>query len=137
MRFRAKFGAIGWCWIGSTCLIAILWLTGLRHSSTGILALFFLLMSIQRVVFHIFIYWDMDSGSLRERRLWNTREIPWPEVTHIANWIPNQPSSDYLEINFDRSPPMSERGSVIANPEDRGGFIAAVRKFAPMAEFEV
>jgi hypothetical protein len=65
----------------------------------------------------------MDSGCLPEHRLRNVREIPWRGVIHSGSWVPNQPSSDYLEINFDRSQQMSERRSIIANPEDRGGFI--------------
>lgn len=136
MRFRAKFGAIGWFWVGSACLIATLWLSGRRHSESRFLALFFLVMASLQVLNHFFIYWDIDPAGLRERRLWSTREIHWREVTHIGGW-PSQPSSDSLQIDFARPAPISERGSVIANPEDRGGFIAALHKFAPEAEFDV
>jgi hypothetical protein len=32
---------------------------------------------------------------------------------------------------------MSDRGHVLANPEDREQFIAAMHRFAPQATFEV
>jgi len=32
---------------------------------------------------------------------------------------------------------MSDRGQIMANPADRLEFIAALRKFAPQADFEV
>ena len=137
MRFRAKFGALGWCYVGLACFFAFLWISGDRHVGFVSLVLGFSLLTLQRVLNHIFVYWDIDSIRLFERRLWNTREIPWCEITNIASWTPDQPSSDFLEVSFARPAPMSDRGSVIANPEDREAFIAALHKFAPQAEFDV
>jgi len=82
-------------------------------------------------------YWDLGSFGLHERRLWNTREVPWQEVTHVGAWNPERPSSDFLAIDYARPAPISDRGSVIANPEDRQQFIDALRRFAPQASFDV
>lgn len=94
-------------------------------------------MATARTLSQAFIYWDVDPEGLRERRLLSTRSIPWQEVVHVGSWRPNQPASDYLEIDYARPAPISDRGTVIANPEDRSGFISALRRFAPQANFDV
>ena len=81
---------------------------GGRSGVAGILALYFLLMVSQRVLFHTFIYWEVDPNRLRERRLWNTKNVLWQEVLHIGNWHRNQSSSDYLEIDYARAAPISD-----------------------------
>lgn len=94
-------------------------------------------MALLRGLNQGFIYWEIDNDGLRERRLWHSKQVPWQDVVHVGSWHPNQPSSDYLEIDYARPAPMSDRGSVIANPEDRSGFLAALHRFAPNADFEV
>jgi hypothetical protein len=137
MRFRAKFGTLGWIWVGFSSLIVTLWLSGLRHSPIEAVLLLCFLLTLQRIFSHIFIYWEATADSMKECRYWNTNVIPWSEVIHIGPWPQHQPSSDYLEIKFNRAAPLSECGHVIANPEDRGSFIAALHRFASHAEFEV
>jgi hypothetical protein len=136
MRFRAKFGALDWCWIGTACLFAALWFSGHLSGIAGLFALYFVSMTAFRALSQVFIYWEIDSERLRERRLWHTKEIPWPEIVHVASWHPRQVSHDYLEIDYARPAPMSDRGSVFANPEDRTGFLAALHRFATEADFE-
>jgi hypothetical protein len=137
MRFRAKFGALGWCWAGLAGFVLVLWSSGLRTGGFGGFSVLIVLLAIQRVLLHAFVYWDVLSDGLRERRLWNTREVAWREVQHVGGWRPSQPSSDSLAIDFARPAPLSDRGSIIANPEDREEFIAALRRFAPQAAFDV
>ncbi len=137
MRFRAKFGALGWCWVGLACFVVVLLCSGLRAGGFGDFAVLIVLFAMQRVLLHAFTYWDVLSDCLRERRLWNTREVAWREVQHVGGWRPSQPSSDSLAIDFARPAPLSDRGSIIAHPEDRSAFIAALRKFAPQAAFDV
>jgi len=103
----------------------------------SLLALCFVSMAVQRALFQAFIYWEVNPSHLRERRLWNTKEIPWKDVVHIGCWHLNEPSSDYLEIDYARPAPLSDRGSVIANPEDRSGFLAALHRFATQANVDV
>jgi hypothetical protein len=85
----------------------------------------------------IFIYWDVDDDGLRERRLWKTKEVAWRNVRHVGAWNPSQPASDYLAIDFARPAPTPGRSRIIAHPEDRTAFIAALRRFAPQAVFDV
>jgi hypothetical protein len=94
-------------------------------------------MASVRALSQAFIYWDVDPEGLRERRLWGTKSVPWQEVVHVGSWHPNHPASDYLEIDYARPAPIYDRGSVIANPDDRSGFLSALRRFATQANFEV
>jgi hypothetical protein len=137
MRFRAKFGAIGWCWVGMAGLQAVLWLSRKRSGAVDSFALGCVLIALQQALNHAFIYWEIGPDGLRERRLWNTKEVPWQEVVHVGSWHPKNTASDYLEIEYARPAPKSDRGSVIANPEDRSGFLAALHRFATQASFDV
>jgi hypothetical protein len=125
---------MSWLWVGTALLIAVLWLDGLRTGAISFLVVYFPLMAFLQVVFHFLVYWELDAGHLRERRLWNTKEVAWKEVTRVGLWAQN---SKYLVVNHDRLAPMSDRGSIVANPEDRERFVRALRRFAPQAEFEV
>ena len=80
-------------------------------------------------------YWDFESDGLRERRLWRTKTIPWAEVTYVGPW--ESASSKWVAIEYERKAPLSDRGRVIVTPARRKAFIAALRQFAPQAEFEI
>jgi len=135
MRFRARFGALGWCQVSLATFSLFLWFSGLHSRFVAIYAFCLALNTLQRVFNHAFIYWELDSTSLRERRFWNTKEIQWGEVTHVGGFV--RPSSDHLEVDFAHPAPMSESGRIIARPEDRQQFLAALHRFAPQAHFEV
>ena len=132
MRFRAKFGLVDWFWILTTCVITLAWITG-RRSSTLFLFVFGL-NALIRVVSQLFIYWELDSSGFREHRLWSTREVAWQEVARVGLW---NPRSTVLEIQYARDAPLSDRGTVIANPGDREQFLAAIHMFAPRAAFDL
>jgi hypothetical protein len=93
-------------------------------------------LALQQIFFHLFIYWEIDSNSLRVHRFWTTKEIAWADITHVGG-ANGRPSAAFLDVYYARSAPMSDRGHFLANPEDRRGFIEELRKFAPQAEFEV
>jgi hypothetical protein len=137
VRFRAKFGLLGWCWVGLASFVVVLWISGLRSRALGGLAIGCVLLASERVLVQRFIYWDVDDDGLRERRLWKKKEVAWRNVRHVGAWNPKQPASDYLAIDFTRSAPAPGRSRIIANPEDRAAFIAALRRFAPQAAFDV
>jgi hypothetical protein len=84
-----------------------------------------------------FVYWDLSPAGLRERRLWQVRQVAWEDVTRVANWYPDYISSNYLEVHMVRNPRTSRRGSIVVNPERREEFIQVLRRFAPQARFEV
>lgn len=137
MRFRAKFGALGWFWVG-VALFYFLWLPFGPHRDNfawrAIPPVFYALMM---VLSKAIAYWDFNPTHLHERRLWRTRDVPWEEVIHIHARDPAHPSSGYLAVDYARTAPMSDRGTIIANPADRQGFIAALRRSAPQADCDV
>lgn len=134
MRFRPKFGLQGWSWVALGCLSTLLLA---RAHSNRLLWSVWPILALQFIFGKVFIYWEVDASGLHERRFWRRKEIAWDEITHVGSWIPSQPGSDYVAVDYGRPAPMSDRGSVIANPADRAEFIAALRRFAPQADFEV
>jgi hypothetical protein len=138
MRFRAKFGLLGWAYVGSALLVLVLRLGRGHHNDVlATLAVFLPVFAAFKILAQIVVYWDLDSVGLHERRLWGERQIPWQEVTRVSAWNPERPSSDFLAVHYARSAPMSDRGSVIANPDDRDQFLADLRRYAPLAVFDV
>jgi len=136
MRFRAKFGLLGWVYVGSALLVLVLRLSRGHHNEVlTTLAVFLPVFAAFKILAQIFIYWDLDSAGLHERRLWGEKRIPWQEVTRVSAWN-ERPSSDFLAVHYARSAPMSDQGSVIANP-DRDHFLADLRRYAPLAVFDV
>jgi hypothetical protein len=138
MRFRAKFGALGWIWVFLACAYIFNLIAGGGYKSTQhpYLAVLYMLLASQAVLNRFFTYWEMDSSTLRVRQFWRTKEIAWVEVTHVKG-ANGRPSSAFLDVYYARSAPMSERGHFLANPNDRRAFIEELRKFAAQAEFEV
>ena len=139
MRYRRKFGAQGWCWVALGSMWLFFAVYGHNRSGHGInryTAAIWALLALQQVLNYLFTYWEMDSSSFRLRYFWTTKEVAWEEVkrVHGAN---DQPSSSRLEVDYSRPAPMSDRGQVLANPDDRRGFIKELRRFASQAEFEV
>lgn len=134
MRFRRKFGALGWCTVGLACLEVVLWLSGLRSETLTFLALSSVLIALRQSVSYLWTYWDFDDEDLCERRLWRKRKVAWREVTHISQWAQN---SNYLIVDHTQLEPMSDRGTIVANPEDRAGFLRTLHRFAPQARFDV
>jgi len=138
MRFRAKFGLLGWAYVGSALFVLVLRLSRGHHNEVlTTLAVFLPVFAALKILAQIFVYWDLDSAGLHERRLWGEKKIPWREVTRVSAWNPEQTSSDFLAVHYARSAPMSDRGSVIANPDDRKQFLADLRRYAPLAVFDV
>lgn len=139
MRFRAKFGLLGWVQVAFVLFVLVLMLSPGQHNGNQrfFVVLPTLVLTVLRILSQIFIYWDINSDGLHVRRFWDEKTIPWQEVTHVGAQSPKHVSSDVLAIDYFRSAPMSDRGSVIANPEDRQQFLSTLRRYAPQAVFDV
>lgn len=139
MRFRAKFGLLGWVYVAFASFVIVLILSPRQHHGDQrfFAVLPTLVLAVLRILSQIFIYWEINSDGLRVRRFWDEKTIPWQEVTRVGAWNPKHASSDVLAIDYFRSAPMSDQGSVIANPEDRQQFLANLRRYAPQAVFDV
>ena len=134
MRFCPKFGVLDWCTVGLALIVSVLWLRGLHSLTMGFEVLAFPLLALQRIFNHLFIYWDVNSDSLRERRFWHTKQILWQEVVRVGAWTQ---SPNYVTVDYCGHGALpNHRETIVANPEDRTQFIAALRRFAPQADFE-
>lgn len=138
MRFRYKFGALDGAWVWLALFMTVLWSSAHGHRSTNlsILAASWIFLAALRVSNHLFVYWDLDSTGIRERRFWGIKQIPWSEVT-LVQGLNGSPSSNFLEVWSSRPSPISASDRVLAYPGNREEFIAALRRFAPQANFEV
>jgi hypothetical protein len=134
VRYRAEFGALGWCTVGLACFVLILWMDGLRSMAADSLALGLPVLSLQQILSHIFIYWEVGPEGLCERRYWRVKSVAWDAVTHVGAWAPN---ANYLIVDHAQPGSGSDRGTIVAQPEDRAGFISDLQKYAPKADFEV
>jgi hypothetical protein len=139
MRFRAKFALIDWA--GLT-LAAFAWLLFFSepHRVDAPLLWYVTLMNVfagSRVVLYMFVYWETTIEGLRERRLWSTRTIPWPEITAIGPWPDRHPNRGFLAIEYTRPAPLSDRGTLVANPENREAFLGEIRRHAPQVRLEI
>ena len=102
----------------------------------GTIALLWAASAIVWMSVPAFTYWDLEGAGLREHRpFWKTKTIPWSEVTYIGPW--ESASSKRIAIEYERKAPFPDRGRIIATPARRQAFIAALRRFAPQAEFEI
>jgi hypothetical protein len=80
----------------------------------------------------IFSYWELDTDCLRQRKLWKVKEIARQDVTRIRRF---GFSSRSVMICYGHVP--EDYGFILADPINRNGFIAALRRFVPQAEFDV
>ncbi len=142
MRFRTKFA---WPQIASNFLWVVLCILNTRihaepsglHSANVVAAWFFGLLLLWSIAAALFTYWDVSDMAIVERRLWNTKSVPWAEINRIAPWpAGKRPNPKMLEVDYTRAGPLSDRGSMIVEPRERADFIAALRKYAPQADFD-
>ena len=143
MRFRQKFPAL-------QALSALLWIAlviawsrenqpASRIGGASVISLvawlFILLWSLAG---YFFIWWDITSDGITERRLWNTRSIPWDEVCSVAPWRPRSKTiHDTVEVEYARTGPISDRGSLMLLPREHQSLLAALRARAPHATFDL
>jgi hypothetical protein len=139
MRFRPKFGLMGWLWVTLACMAVFFAAFGSGRpagSLHGFSAAIFALLPLQQILLNRTHYWELDAASLRVNLLWNTKEIGWDEIKRVGG-SGGRAAANTLEVEYARAAPLSERGRVLANPQDRQQFIDALKRFAPQATFEV
>lgn len=143
MRFRPEFGLFVWGWVAIACLYCFFAFEarfGRVHSDSTyrmLMAVVWILTALLNILGRVGMYWELDATSLRQRGVWGTKEISWAEVTRVGTVNPKQPSSGFLEVDYARPTPLSDRGHILANQDDRDEFIRALHRFAPQATFEV
>jgi hypothetical protein len=140
MRFRAKFGIDAWTQVGLAILMAFPLVFG-RNSGFGkteaFLAVLISLPAVFMFLSRYFIYWELAPTCIREREFWNEKEVTWNKVTHVDKYLPGLTTDHALAVWYVNPASRSGRSYIVANPEDRKDFIAALRRFAPLAIFDV
>ncbi|MGA9673003.1 MAG: hypothetical protein WBQ94_27635 [Terracidiphilus sp.] len=149
MRFREKSGPLGWVYVLLMCLYgcdficSIFW----HQPSTSSIILAFRGLAAAGwagVVLRLFLnrrygYWDLDSDGLHKRRLESKKDvtIQWDKVIAVRNLFPSMIWDETLSVYYES--PASKLGfsHITAVPENRNDLIAALRKFAPQAKFNV
>jgi hypothetical protein len=141
MRFRAKFQwihaitAVIWLVIGS----ASIWryargVGGDLHMFTGIVQI---LLGMLLLSAYAFTWWEIGDSGLVQHLGWRTQTVPWGEVVHVAPWQPgDKPVYSRLAVDYARTGPMSNRGTMVLAPVDCGVVLRAIRAHAPQAEFD-
>ena len=139
MRFRSKFGLLGFCFIVLAFVYAYFWHWGRSSTSGlyGVTAALWAMAGSSLALNSRFVYWELDSACIREHWFWKKREVPWEEVTRVCCSHPKAPKSGYLEVDYVRPAPTSSRGQIRANPTNRQEFLAELRRLATNADFDV
>jgi hypothetical protein len=139
MRFRSKFGLLGWVFLVLGCIYAYLRHAGWSSAAGlyGISAACWALAGATLVLNSRFVYWELDSACIREHWFWKKREVPWEGVTRVCCSHPKAPKSGYLEVDYVRPAPTSSRGQIRANPTNRQEFLDELRRLATNAEFDL
>jgi hypothetical protein len=135
MRFRAKIVPETWLWLlicGINAAMAFDRLFHPRQSEVGFLNLITAILALLVFYGQKTTTWEMDTDSLRQRKLWINTKIGWQDVTRVESlW-----SSFYdLKIAYNRRGIGSRIGHILANPVDRDAFLDSLHRFAPQAEF--
>lgn len=134
MKFRANTSLLHPFWVS----VLIVWSYCIIHYGTPFghwltRTLIALVLSI--VLFigdHLLTYWEMNDQGLRWRRLWKVGYIDWHEITLIGRL---GFSDKYVKITYGRS--AASRAYILADPTDLNGFIAALRRHVPDANWDI
>jgi hypothetical protein len=146
MRFRKRFGLLGWVNVFGACFYAFDWFVG-RSSSTSaiILALrgfaiaAFSCAALLMILDSRSVYWELDSNGLHQCRFGSAKEltVAWDEVIVVRDVIPGLRLDGTVAVYYKF--PGSKLGfkRIVVLPERRNELIAALRRFAPQATFTV
>jgi hypothetical protein len=154
MKFRAKTQAAPYLWLFAAGEYAAFWVydhlrqpahPGSLSTAYGVEAVFLAVVCLFGLFSQHFLYWEMDTAGLRQRwfksGIWfgKSIEIPWERVTRIGLADYRRPATSAFEIDFTRFGPfnLDPKSHLLALPADRVKFIETLRKFAPLARFDV
>jgi hypothetical protein len=80
----------------------------------------------------------VTEEALVQHRYRSNRTIAWSEITRIGPWQPGKkPQYNWLEVSYARAAPISDRGNLLIQPEDKDSLLRALRAHAPKAAFEL
>jgi hypothetical protein len=146
MRFREKFGPLGWFVVSLACFYACDWFflrgpststatSALRGFDAAVWTCLALLIFLKRRS----AYWDLDSDGLHQRRFGSKKEltVAWEKVTVVRNVIPGISWDGTVAVYYELPGSKLGFGRIVAVPERRKVFIESLQRFAPQAKFNV
>jgi hypothetical protein len=108
------------------------------HGAYLISGMVWTLVAIGCLAHYFGTWWAIEDAGLMQHRLWETRTIPWDEITRVGPWEPNnKPLSKWLAVGYRRSAPMSDSGEMVLQPADRESLVRTLRAHAPLADFDL
>lgn len=140
MRFYSKVSAALWINVFTACVWVYIAFAHHTHTSIAsaykLTAAVWIFLGLVTVLMQLFCFWELRPEGLFERRLWNTRIIPFDQITRIAPaLLGNKPRPGWLGIDFHRPAPMSESGTLLLAPSHPEQLLQALRQVAPRAAF--
>ncbi len=99
---------------------------------TGASIALFVLGCAAAIITYRSIYWESSPRCLLLRKLWQRKEIPWKEITRVG-WLGNTSGTFSISVGHR----IEDYDRIYIEPSDQAGFIAALRKYASEASFEL
>ena len=135
MRFRPRLRKLSWALSAVFLLNSVIQISQCFWADyrTGhlLLATGWLILAGLGNFYCMFVYWDFSPEGLTARVLWKVKRIPWQSVRSVGKLGYFR---DNVKINYGHS--IEDYGNLVTTPANREKFIAALRQFAPQAEFE-
>ncbi len=145
MRFYSRITAA----LCLNAISAVIWIvlgcSGMFHGSIAkLLALIYSSFLFAAAAGQFLTYWELHPDALYERRLWQTRTIPFDQIAAIKAESPaGKPAPGWLKVLYKSPFPFFEtgqnaldRGTLLLAPAHRSELLSALRHAAPQATFE-
>ena len=139
MRFRQKFGWIGWMCLGFVCLYSFQLMADSTPEKRAVHTFCLICWSfgaIVRASGSFFVYFKIEPDGLCCKDFWRTKHFAWGELTRIGS----QPGSilvpEVAKVQYLRRTPFPDIGKFQIMPKNPKGLIEALREQAPQAEFD-
>jgi len=140
MKFRQKFGWLGWISLGMICLTTEEIIRSrdfdLRALSVVSLLSWMFVLSTQ-VTAIAFIYFRVENEGLFYRRFRKTRFLRWDELTRVwssGNYMPWMKS---IQIEYLERTPEIHIGNLAIQPKNYDGLVRALRDHALQAKVDL
>ena len=143
MRFREKFPVTMLIWDMVWIALTEGWLhrsgisAGTRSLYQVALA-FWICSTLMTVLGYLTSWWIIADDGIHERRIWSTRVVPWDEVQRIGPYQPgSKPLLATMEITYERTGPLSDRGNMVFRPGNRQQLLASLHSHLPPMVFDL
>lgn len=138
MKFRPKFGLIGWIFAFNALLFDLSWfITGHETIFGKIDAVTMTALTIFQAQRTRLTYWRVDNGFLYEQRFWKSRIVPCGQIQRVSaqTWKRSKPR--FIAIDWFQGGTIEKAGRLYADPANPPQFIRALQQFVPENAFDI